>query len=441
MSNAVIGAIVFLVMLIMIFVGIPVWLSMFSCSIVGLFLVSGESMMLNQMTSGPYVTSASYSYAVLPLFMLVGTLAGSTGIAEGAYSSMKKWLGGIRGGLLYATIAANAIFGACAGIGTAGTAVFGKIALPELERAGYEKKLSMGTITASSALSGLIPPSITIIMFCIIISDLSIGTALMCGLGAGLVTTLAMFITVKVITIVSPAKVPVVKEEDKHIPIKEKLSTLKLLVPIVLLFGLIIGGSFYGWFSPTVGGAVASMVIVIYALAKRIKVKDILNSFWEGAVMNGGIFLIIIGGTLFSRFISLSGLASAFSDLITSLNINRYLFFMIVFLFYIICGCIMDIISCVIITVPILFPPLEAMGFDPYMLCITLVFVAAIASITPPIGMTVFVAANVMDAPAMDIFQGVVPYFFCECAVVILMMFFPGICTYMPTLMTMLGGG
>lgn len=179
MQPWVIGILIFLLMMVMVFVGIPVFISMLVSSLVGfVVLYAGDwTMALTQFTNAPFNLGANYNYAVLPMFMLVGALAGDTGIAEGAFRSMHAWLGRVKGGLLYTVIAANAVFGACSGSSIAGNIVFGKLAMPELEKAGYSRKYAMGCITASGALSTLIPPSMGIIMFCLIAPSPSCSTA------------------------------------------------------------------------------------------------------------------------------------------------------------------------------------------------------------------------------------------------------------------------
>lgn len=175
MSASVIGIILFVIMIAMVLIGIPIWISMLACSFVGFYALGGMTMVSAQFMQAPFSLTADYTYAVLPLFMLVGTLAGVTGIAGGAFDAMQKWLGGLKGGLLYAIVGSNALFGACSGISIAGNVVFGKIAMPELEKQKYDKRLSYGTIVGAGCLSSLIPPSVPIIMFCLL-TNLSIGT-------------------------------------------------------------------------------------------------------------------------------------------------------------------------------------------------------------------------------------------------------------------------
>lgn len=433
MSASTVGIVCFLAMVALILIGVPIFVSMLSCSMVGFYLIGGTKMVLSQFTQAPFTLGASYTYAVLPLFMLVGTLAGVTGIAQGAFDALQKWLGRVKGGLLYTVIGANAAFGACSGISVAGNVVFGKIAMPELERNGYDRKLSLGTITGAGALSSLIPPSVPIIMWCLV-TDVSIGTALMYGLSLGIVMIVLLCLAVKVVTIVAPGKVPSTKSLPK-VPMKEKITSLRYLIPIVLVFVLIIGGTMTGMFSSTVAGAVAAVALIIYAFIKRVPFKEIAHCIWDSAVMNAGMFPIIVAGTIFSRFVTLTRLADSVANAIISTNLPPFAIFCLVVLFYLFCGCVMDIPSTIIITVPIVFPLLTGLGFNPFVCTVLLVMMCDVAGMTPPIGMNVFAVSNALRIRPAEIFAGCWPFFCVDLVAVLLMGAFPQIVEFLPHLM------
>lgn len=431
-----IGLIVFGIMMVMVFAGIPIFVSMLTCAFFGFVSLYGGDMKmaLNIFTTYPFDLGANYNYAVLPMFMLVGALAGETGIAEGAFKSVHAFLGRVKGGLLFTVVGANALFGACSGSSVAGNIVFGRLAMPELEKAGYSRKYSLGCVAASGALSTLIPPSMGIIMFCLVAPvTMSVGTALMGGIIPGIITAVALCVTVRVIGLVKPGSIP--PGGGPKIPVSEKMKSLRLLIPILCLFGLIIGGTFAGWFTATVGGAVGAVAVCIYALCKKMSLKQLGACMVDAAVMEAGIFPIIVGGQIFSKFISDTGLADYLSAAIASVHAPRFIIFLLVILLYVFCGCVMDIMSIIIITVPVVFPILTGMGYSPYALVIALCFVAEIAGLTPPIGMNVFATANALRINPSDIFRGVVPYFICEIGLVLLIGLFPQIVTFLPTLM------
>lgn len=436
MSGAAIGLITFLAMMVLVFLGVPVFVSMLLAAFGGFLWYAGgdPTIMMTKFLTAPFDLGANYNYAVLPLFMLVGSLAAETGIASDAFKSMKLWLGRVKGGLLFTTIAANAVFGACSGSSIAGNVVFGRLAMPELKKAGYSEQYSLGCIAASGALSTLIPPSMGIIMFCLIAPmTLSVGTALMCGIVPGILTALLLGVTVRLIGAAKRGTIPDASKEK--VPMREKLKSLRLLIPILCLFCVIIGGTFAGLFPATVGGAIGAMAVCIYALCKRVPLKRLLACIRDAAVMEAGIFLIIIAGQIFGSFIALTGLADVLAGAIASVHAPRFIIFLLVVVLYIFCGCVMDIISIIIITVPVVFPVLTSLGYSPYVLIITLCLMSEIAGLTPPIGMNVFATANALRVSPSTIFKGVVPYVLCEFLVVILLALFPDLVLWLPRLL------
>jgi tripartite ATP-independent transporter DctM subunit len=444
MTPAVIGIVFFLVMMVMVFLGIPVFISMLTASLAGFLVLNGgnPAMMLSQFTAGIYNLGANYNYAVLPLFSLVGALVGETGVAEGAFNCLEAWLKRLKGGLLYTVVAANAVFGACSGSSIAGNIVFGKLSLPQLRKRGYDEKLSLGCIAASGALSTLIPPSMGILMFCIIAPSpievngqsvaISVGTALSGGIVPGILTAIALCLTIRLVGVFRKDALP--PKSHEAVDWKERLAGLRFLIPILLLFGLIIGGTMLGWFTATVAGAVGAVAVLIYAVIKRTPMSKIWNCIVDSAVMEAGIFPIIIGGQIFSRFVSQSGLASYLSNGIASLNAPPFVVFILVMALYMVCGCVMDMMSIIIITVPVVFPILCGLGYSPYAIIISLCFMMEIAGLTPPIGMNVFATSNALRVSPSKVFSGVLPFFICEICMVLVIAFVPSIVTWLPNL-------
>ena len=444
MSNAMIGVVFFLIMMVMVFCGIPVFISMLTASLAGLVVImhGNPTMMLMQFTTGVYNLGANYNYAVLPLFSLVGALVSETGVAEGAFNCFESWLKRVKGGLLYTVVAANAVFGACSGSSIAGNIVFGRLSMPQLRKRGYDEKLSLGCIAASGALSTLIPPSMGILTFCIIAPSpvvvngqsiaLSVGTALSGGIVPGIITAIALCLTVRVMGFIKKDALP--PKSDEAISWKERLLGLRYLIPIFILFGLIIGGTMLGWFTATVGGAVGAVAVVIFAIFKRTPMKKIWECLVDAAVMEAGIFPIIVGGQVFSRFVSLSGLADYLSNAIANVSAPPFVIFLLVMLLYVFCGCVMDMMSIIVITVPVVFPILCSLGYSPYAIIISLCFMMEIAGLTPPIGMNVFATSNALRVSPSRVFSGVWPFFICEVLMVILISLVPGIVTWLPNI-------
>lgn len=432
MSPTAICLLVFLLMTAMILMGLPLSVSMLFCSFLGFTLVSGVDLAMTQFTNALFSLAHSYNFAVIPLFMVVGTLASVSGMAEGTFIAAKKWLGGVRGGLLHTVVVANMIFGACSGMSSAGNIVFSKIALPELKKAGYNDTLSVGTITCAGSLSVLIPPSIPIISFSLL-AGVSIGQALIVGISTGIVFAILMMLMIVVIGFIKPGYIP--PRETVKVPVAEKLKTLTLLLPIVALFALIVGGSFLGWFPATVGGAVAVVAILIYCLCRRLPLKNIFQGVMEGVASFANVYLIIIAGQFFSRFVTVTGLADTLSRGIASANLAPYLVFCLVFVFYLFCGCFMDCLSIIVITVPVVFPVLTAVGFHELVLVMLLVFAMEIAALTPPVGLGVFYVANATKMSTTQVFKGVTPFFIMDVVLVLIIAAFPNLILWLPKLM------
>jgi C4-dicarboxylate transporter, DctM subunit len=445
--DTLVGLLGFVAMLSMVLVGVPIFVSMLSVCFVCLMVMpsGGWAFAVVQFTNAPFQFAANYQFAVLPLFMLLGMLAGATGVGTGAYNAIEKWTNWMPGGLMMATIGGNALFGAVSGMSTAANMVFCKIAMPELVKHGYDKSTSMGLITASGALDSLIPPSMPIIIFCILAGNiglkapdntplsLDIGRALIGGIGPGIVLALIYCVIVYILHLINPQKVP--GRPAIVVTWMDRLKSMQLLVPVVVFFALIIGGTYWGWFNATVAGAIGSFILIVYGVFRGVGLKNMIKSAWEACVMNAGFFPIVIAGQMFGRMVALSRLPDYIADWITTVNVPPYVVFLMVVVFYIFCGMIMDIASILIITIPIVVPLLcgAHVGYDIYVVVIFLVMVGEMAGLTPPIGMNVFAVANALRVDPGLIFKGMWPFFIGEVILVLMMPVVPWITTAIPT--------
>jgi C4-dicarboxylate transporter DctM subunit len=428
--NAWIGLWCFVGMFVLVMLGVPIFISMLIGACAGLWLIGGQSLVFQQFSTEPYFVSASYILAVIPMFILMGIIAGESGIASSAFEAVTKWVGGLRGGILMATVGAGALFGACCGLGVAAAAVFTNIALPELDKQHYDRPLSMGGICLAGSLSGLIPPSIGMVILAILTQQ-SIGRALVGlivpGVGLALVTMLGIWI----MGFIYPNKIPKV---TARVSWKEKFKALGLTWPVLFIFVVVIGGMFMGVFPPTVGGAIGSAGIIIYAAIRRVKMKVIAHSFHETVLVNAQLFPLILGGFLFARLMTISGLASTLIDLIAATHLPPLALMLIIVVFYLIIGCAFEFLSMAIVTFPLIFPIMTAAGFDPIAVLIIMAFLGEIANITPPIGLSAFVVAGVARVKPEVVFKGILPYFFIALIVLWAIVFFPQIATWLPNL-------
>lgn len=433
MTNAaLIGIIAFVVMVILIFCRVPVFIAMILCSLGGMALIASPTMVITQFTTAPFTTAASYTFALLPLFAFMGVLLDRTGIAEGTFTATEMWLGNFRGGLLSTIICANTIFGACSGNPTAGCVVFSRMALPSLDREGYDRSNALACVATASSLASLIPPS-SAILICCMLTSLSISRGLMCGIGAGILLTALLLVCVQVMAHMTN-KIP--QKVHKRITVKDKIKSLKLLIPIAVLFVIIIVGAYAGWFTATVGGAIGAAVVTIYAIfIKRMPLKTVFNCAVESIVINCNLFPMLLAGTLFGRLITLSRIPDALINLIASIHAPTIVIFTLIVIFYFFAGAVMDIMSCMFITVPVVFPILVSLGFDQYAILIFLVLMINLGSISPPIGMGVFVSAQAVGVDPKIIFKGIIPYCVVNIACAYLIIYVPALVNFLPNLL------
>ena len=428
--SALIGLIGFAVMLLMVVFGVPIFVAMLLPAMAGIWLIGGSNFALIQLTTGPYNITAQYSWAILPLFLLMGVLAADSGMAEGAYTAIAKWVPNVRGSILMVTVGANAMFGAVSGSPPAAAIIFAKLALPEVEKFGYDKKLSLATMAAAGILVVLIPPSTGTIVLAIL-TNISIGKALIAGIIPGIITMFVFCLTIWVWGIIHPKRLPLVNLKESW---RAKFSSLKLVWPIMALFLLLVGGLYLGVYPPTIAGAIGASGVLIYAIVRRVKGRTLLASFKESVLLNGQLFILMIAGFMFSRFIALSGLAGTFNNVIVETSIPPLAVMALVMVFYIFAGIVGEVFPMLIVTLPVVFPLLTSLGFDPYMLCIVLILLMAIGGLTPPLGMPVFIIASIAKVDPMEVFKGIWPFFWAELALCWIFVLIPETCTWLPSL-------
>jgi len=425
-----VGLWTFIGMFMFLMLGVPIFICLFAAAFVGSWLIGGPIYTLQQFASAPYHITSSYTFAVVPLFILMSVLAADCGIAQNAYNAARKWLGGLRGGLLMVTVGAAGIFGAACGSSIATSAVFAKMALPELKKYKYDRSISMGCIAAGGTLDALIPPNVGTIIVCILV-DASIGKALVGGIIPGIIYALLLITTIQIIGFFKPTAVPRIEIKMSW---RERFSSLALILPVLFIVLLIIGGMYFGVFPPTVGGAMGSVGVLLIAVYRRTGIKVIAHSFYEAVLLNTQLFPLLISGFLFARFMALSGLPKILLQLVIDAHLPPLTVMLIIIVFYLFIGCVLEFMSMAVITLPIVYPLLLGVGFDPIATIIIIVFLSEVALLTPPIGMSAFMVAGVAGVSPEVVFRGITP-FFITCLVLLgLMVFFPEIVTWLPNL-------
>lgn len=402
--------------------------------LLGMWLTIGPFAALGQLATVPFSTTNSFTLAIIPLFILMGSLATQAGITTDLYKAAYNWLGRLRGGLAMATTLASAAFGAASGSTIVNAAVFTRIALPEMTRFGYDRKLSAGCIAASGTLACLIPPSILMVIYAII-TEQSIARLLIAGVLPGILSAGMFILCIHVLVRRNPSLAP---QPDISITWGERFRSLYGIWGIAALFLLVIGGIYSGYFTPTYAGAIGAFgAFVIVLLKRRLNGPALLETFKDAASTTSVIFIIVIGGILFARFLTYTGLVSELSGHLLALDLDKYAYLAAFAVIYLILGMFIEPIAIMVMTLPVMFPTLVKAGFDPIWLGVISIKLAEISLMTPPVGLNVYVVRSSSPIPLTleDVFKGVMPFLAADLVTLGLLIAFPEIVTFLPQLM------
>ncbi|ETW10975.1 TRAP dicarboxylate transport system permease DctM7 [Roseivivax marinus] len=425
--------IVLAVVAILLISGAHIGVSLGLAGLLGMTLTIGSGAAMAQLATVPFSTTNSFTLAVIPLFILMGSLATQAGLTTELYHAAYNWVSRLPGGLAMTTTIASAAFGAASGSTIVNAAVFTRMAMPEMTKLGYSKQLSAGSIAASGTLAAMIPPSVLMVIYAII-TEQSVGILLIAGLVPGLLTAIVFLTGIYLMVLRNPEIAP---RPEKPIPMSEKLSSLKNVWGIVLLFALVIGGIYGGFFVPTYAGAVGAFgAFVIVMLKRRAKPSVLAETFRDAVLTSSTIFVVIIGGMLFARFLTYTGLVSTVSESVLAFGLPPFAYLMAFALLFLILGMFIEPIAIMIMTLPVMFPVMTEVGYDPVWLGVIAVKMAEISLITPPVGLNVYVVRSASPVPLSlgDVFKGVAPFIGLEALVLMLLILFPEIATFLPSI-------
>jgi len=423
-----------LLMILLVFSGLHVAYSLLLSGMLGILFIGGLQMLGAQLGSIGYNATASYGYVVIPMFILMGQFAAEGGLGNEAYRAARLWVGKLYGGLAMATIAGCGIFGAASGSTASASALFAKVAFPEMVKYGYHRGLAAGCIAASGTVASMIPPSILLVLFGII-AEQPIGKLLVAGIGPGLLEIFSYMFVVYLAVRINPKLAPIVTDE---ISWKDRFGSLKDLVPIAVVFMFAIGGIFFGVFTPSEGGAMgASGALIVVLVMRRLSFKGFKTSLRESGIITGMMFLAIIGGFLFARMLVLGGIVEAVTNFIITLPLSRHLIFLGIIILYLILGMVMQPIVIMLITIPILLPAISSMGYDPIWFGIIFVRLAELAVITPPVAVNLYVVKGILgdEVSLGEIFKGTFLFIMADVSNVFLLYLFPQIALWLPGMM------
>lgn len=429
MDHLTIGYLSLLAIGVTIYSGIHVAIALSVISLLGVWAMTGKlQLAMNFVSLAATESIADYTFGVVPLFVLMGLAVSESGMGRDTFAVVSRLTRGVRGGLGVATVISNAIFAAITGISIASAAVFAKVAVPEMIRAGYARPIAAGVVAGSSVLGMLIPPSLLLILFAIL-TDSSIGDLFLGGVGPGLLLTLAYCVYLLAMGKFRPhlfehAGTGVDSGEQEH-------ARKRLLVPVALLAGAVLGGIYTGFFTPTEAGAIGAFLALVIAFAMR---RLDAQSSWRIAVQTGhitaAVTFLIIGASIYSRMLSFSGVPASLTEWAVSSGIGELGFLLLFSLLLIALGTILDSSSIMLVTVPLAFPIAQQLGTDPVHFGLITVLAVEIGLLTPPLGISVFVVQSTLKDIGIglgEVFRGAAPFAAVMTGVLLLVILFPSI--------------
>ena len=380
----------------------------------------------------PFKMGVQYSLTVIPLFILMGQFANYSKMGSEIYQTVYRWVGFLPGGLSMATVVACGGFAAISGSSLAAAATMGMVALPEMKRFKYDDALATGCIAAGGTLGILIPPSTVMIIYAIL-TEQPIEALFIAGILPGLLLCGLFVLTVYFLARINPTLGP----PGPKFTLKERVFSLKDTWSMLTLFFIVIGGLYTGWFTPTEAAGVGAFgALVITLVKRRLTWSNLTGALAQTTGTTAMVFLILIGAHIFGYFLTLSEIPEQLSILATGAGLNRYVILSIIILMYIVLGCFMEGLAIMVLTIPIIYPMVLDMGFDPIWFGVMITLVMEMSLITPPVGINVFIISGISkDVPMYTIFRGILPFWFAILACIIILMIFPQIALFLPNTM------
>jgi tripartite ATP-independent transporter DctM subunit len=432
MNTLAVGGIGFVIMLMLKGLRSPIGVGLGLVGFFGVWALKGFDTALYVVATAPVETLSRFTLAVFPLFILMGILAVKAGLADGLFNAANAMIGHRRGGLAIASIFGCGGFAAVNGSSLSTAATMAKLAVPQMLRFGYDKRLATGSVAAGGTLGIMIPPSLGMIVYAVL-TESSIGKMFAAGIIPGIIAVGLYSAVISIWTRMDPSIAPVTKKDTWPV----RLRAMRQVWGILLLFGVVMGGIFTGLFSPTEGGAVGAFGALVIGIAiGRINWPVFVAALRETVELTAMVMLIIVGVSIFEFFISSARFPQEMSAFINALNAPDALIIGMIILFLIILGGFMEVIAIIFITTPFLFPIIMDMGYDPIWWGIVMIMVGEFGVITPPVGMNVFVVAKMVpQANISDVFRGVLPFLIGDVVRLLLIIIFPAIALWLPNLL------
>lgn len=425
MASEMIGALGLGALLVLMVLRVPVALTMLTVGVVGFAQVISWDAAIAQLKTVPVEVLSNYSFSAVPMFILMGVLAAHSGMAGKLFQATRVICGGWKGGLAIAAVGSCGVFSAISGSSLATASTMTRVALPEMERYGYHRGLATGALAAGGTLGIMIPPSIALLIYAIL-TEQSVGDMFMAGLVPGLMGLVMYALTVTVVMRLKP-ELAVAGERTSW---REKLASMGGLVPFFAVFLVMILGIYFGLFTPTEGASVGAFATLLYALIKGLRGRQLWRAVQETLALSSVVFFMLVGADTLGYFISVSRISFSISDFLFGMELAPIVVVLCILLMYFVLGMFMDSIAMLVITVPVVFPIIQALGIDPVWFGIVTVLTVELGLITPPVGMNVFVIKAMAPHVGLgEIFRGVSPFIVSDFLRLALLILFPVLTT------------
>jgi len=430
MSTDAIAVIGFVSLFVLMLLRVPIGIAMGIVGVVGFGYLADFGPALRLLAQSPIRTATDLGFGVVPLFLLMGAFATASGMSRELYAVAHGFLGHFRGGLGIATIAASGGFAAISGSSVASAATFATVAYPEMRRYGYPPSFATGVIAAGGTLGIMIPPSVVLAIYGII-TEQDIGKLFIAGIIPGLIATAMYILTINVMAFLRPESFPTAPRT----PWPDRWKSLREVWAILLLFVFVIGGIYGGVFTPTEAAGMGAGGAYLISLARgRLNLRSTIECLVSTVRTSAAVFTILIGALIFGYFLTITQTPQKLTDFITHLGLGPYQVLILIMLMYLALGCILDAMAMIILTIPIIFPAMMSLGFDPIWFGVIIVMTVELGLITPPVGMNVYVINGVIkDVSLATIFYGVLPFVLTDILRLVILIAFPILSTFLPS--------
>jgi len=431
MSPVQIGILGCILLFVLLAASVPVAFAMAIIGFAGFALVVSPDAAMSMITLDLYGTFSSYSLTVIPLFVLMGQIAFHAGISRRLFNAAYHWLGGMPGGLAMATVGACTAFGAICGSGPATAATMASVALPEMKRYKYSMELGCGAVAAGGSLGMLIPPSVVFIVYAIM-TEQSVGKLFIAGIVPGLLIAFLFCLTIYLNCKLRPHLGPAAQ----RFTWAAKVASLTGVIETLVLFVVVMGGMFQGFFTPTEAAAIgAAGTLVIALVKKQLSWKVLIRSLQETVRTSCMVMIIVTGAVIFGHFLAVTQIPVKLASSLAELPLPGWSIMGLVILFYLLAGCFVDALGLILLTIPIFYPVVMQLGYDPIWFGVIIVVVTQMGVISPPVGVCVYVVSGIeRDIPLQTIFRGALPFLAALILAAIILIAFPQICLFLPNL-------